>query len=122
MIQPGQLPLSRGRYVPFSFEIDVQGLDLTGATLMAQVRLTSDAPGDPTAIFAITSPAVATTAGLTTSSIALSLTQAQMEAMPAAAEVGSPLALAWDLIVAPSSGNRYVLLAGSFTIQPGVTR
>ena len=122
MIQPGQLPLAGGRYVPFSFAIDVQGLDLTGATLAAQVRLTPDASGNPLATFAISAPSVAPTGGVPTSSITLSLTQAQMETMPPAPEPGDPLSLAWDLVVTPGGGSAYVLLAGSFTVQPGVTR
>lgn len=121
MISPAWLPLAGNRFTPFAYAIDVVGVDLTGATLAAQVRATPDAVGDPTASFAISQPSVVTTAGLPTSSIILSLAESAMTAMPAGAEPSDSVVLAWDLVVTLAGGTKFVLLQGGFTVNPGVT-
>ena len=119
MIQPGRLPLVGNRYTPFVYSIDVVGVDLTGASILAQIRISPDAAGEPIASFA-TGLSVTTTNGIPTSTIDLTLTEASMTAMPEAAEIGNAVALAWDMVVTTADTTKFVLVGGSFTINPGV--
>lgn len=121
MVQPAKHDLRAGRHVPFDYSIAIIGLDLTGATAASQVRLTPDTIGTALITFA---PAISVNlAGSSpVSTIRLQATKTLMEALPAAAEVGSEVAFAWDLLVTPASSGAAVYFAGKFTVVGGVTQ
>ncbi len=131
MILPARLPLVGNRYTPFVYAIAFKGLNLSGASILSMIRLYPDAPGEPLATFAA-SLSVVTDNAVPTSTITLSLTEAQMRALPKAGEPGDLTVLAWDITITeraadqtdpqePARGRKYVPLNGPFTINPGVT-
>lgn len=138
MIVAGVLPLSGSRWTPFEAELRLNGLNLTGAAMLAQVRLTPDTPGAPL----VDLPTVATnnTQGIRlvrvevidfapVSTIVIRINEPIMEALPAAPELGHDTVLAWDLHInlfaefnpaLPAIKQRY--LRGPFIVQSGVTQ
>ena len=138
MIQPGTLPLSGGRFVPFTYEIDVRGMDLTGAALLAHVRLYKNAGGSPLVNLSQVNSAasegvrlisVGVAGGFTTSKIGIRINETTMEGLPLSSTDPLKLhaqkpdvVLAWDMHVTPAGGLKFVLLEGSFTVKGGVTQ
>lgn len=130
MIRPSTLPLTGGRWVPFRpYEIDIEGVDLTGATFAAQVRLTADTPGTPlVSLTGTASPAegisvsVDTSGVLPVSTIEIRINESTMEGLPAAAETGDDLELFWDMHITPSGGVKSVWFRGPFIVQAGATQ
>lgn len=131
MIQPARLPLVGNRYTPFVYSIAFRGLSLAGAAIEAMVRLYPDAPGEWIAKFNVTSNVVSDS-GFPISTVTLTLSEAEMTAMPRAGEIGDPTELAWDMVIQerdpsqtdpnePPSGAKYVPLNGPFIVNPGVT-
>lgn len=131
MIQPGTLELIAHRWVPFKpFEIEFQGIDLTGASFAMQVRQTRDAAGSAMIGLATTvSPAegisvsVATVDGLPVSTIQIRINEATMEALPYSRPArGGDLNLFWDMHITPSGGTKAVYFEGPFTVKGGGTQ
>jgi hypothetical protein len=113
----GYLPLYGGRWTPFRKVITFRNINLTGATLSAQVRLSPDANGAAFATFA--------TSGFTFSGVdsflTLTLSEGQMTTMPAASSTGKNAVLYWDIHITYLTVKE-VWLAGEFTVVSGVTR
>ena len=130
MIRPGTLPLTGGRWVPFKpYEIEFRGVDLTGASFAAQVRLTRDTPGTPLiSLTGASSPAegisvsVDASGDLPVSTIQIRINEATMEGLPAAGEVGDDLELFWDMHITPSGGTKAVYFEGPFIVKGGATQ
>lgn len=120
MIQPGTLDLRAPRHVPFTYQIDFEGQNFTGATGAAQVRLYPDATGNPLATFGAAFAQV-TVDALPIATVTLTLSQAVIEALPQSGEAGDDAEFAWDLQITVG-GAKSLWLRGSFTVEAGVTR
>jgi hypothetical protein len=130
MQSPGNLPLEGDRYTPFVRTLTFTGIDLTGATMAAQVRDRKDG-GAVRANLGTTGSATAegihlVSAGLVegvmTSVVTIRMDEATMEAMPYGTEIGDDLDLWWDMHITPSGGDKQKYLHGVFTIRAGVTQ
>jgi hypothetical protein len=125
MIQAVRVDLAADRWTPFVYTIDVTGIDLSDASIHAQVRLYPDAAGDPlidlplvtTGSDGVKLISVDTTGPLPVSHLQIQIAAATVAAMPEATEIGNDLALAWDIII-----NNARWLYGAFTVRAGVTR
>lgn len=92
------------------------GIDYSGATFAAALRLAPDAEGDPVLVWTVGTPTFS--GGNTTIQFALSDTQTA--ALPAASEVGKVLRIYGDFkITAGGLVDRFA--AGVFPIVPKVT-
>jgi hypothetical protein len=130
MIRPATLPLAGGRYEPFVYTIALEAIDLTGATLAMQVRLTPDAPGVPLVDLVLADPPAqglsftVNNAGLIpVSTVKVRINETTMEGMPAASEVGLDTVLAYDLqVTRPGVHEKVRYFRGPFTVEAGVTQ
>lgn len=134
MFDTVNLPLEAGRWVPFVYDIDIVGIDLTDATFAAQVHDTKDrTAGTPRA--SLTTPvtdvegvrlvSVVTTDGVPTSSIRIRINEATMEAMDVANDAGAlgdNGSIFWDMHITPSGGTKFLAFEGKFTVKAGVTQ
>jgi hypothetical protein len=132
MLKTGTLNISANRHAPFGpYVIRLEGLDMTGGSARAQVRLKPDTPG--AALIDLSTSGVAgiydegiyltntVEDGQSIANFSLFIEEATMEALPAAAAVGDNLTLYWDLQITPSGAVAIVLLRGTFTVIAGVT-
>lgn len=137
MTTPATVPITVWRnadYVETWVVADEQGYDangdaispqdLTGWTLALQVRLYGLAGGA-----ALISLGTVTTAieGIriieaTGGQIEIRITDATLEALPAAGKAGADLTLYYDLVLTDPTGVEEVYAEGTFTVKPGVTR
>lgn len=136
----GNLPLVANRWEPFVYVIRFEGQSLTGADLIAQVRLTRDAAG--AAMVDLATVGSVATEGITivsvanedidfggdigvvnvpVSTISIRINEATMEALPEPQELGEDEPLFWDMQITPSGGDKYRALEGTFTVKAGVT-
>jgi hypothetical protein len=131
MQRPGYLPFADVRWTPFIRTLSFRGIDLTGATLRAQVRSTRDVVASPlvdlqTVGSANTEGLRLLSAGLVdgvmTSVIYMRINEATMEGLPAAAEPGDDLRLWWDMHITPAGGVKQRYLWGEFILLAGVTQ
>lgn len=134
MFDTATLPLVAGRWVPFVYDIDIVGINLTGATFAAQVHDTLDrTAGTPRAtlttqttdIEGVRLTGVATTDGVPTSTVRIRINEATMEAMDVANDAaanGTDGNAFWDMHITPSGGDKFLAFAGTFTIKAGVTQ
>lgn len=133
MLKPGHWPLRARRWVPFVELIPFVGIDFTGATFVAQVRLYPDAPGDPLislANAAANAQGVSVSVtfdddGLPTSWVQLRINETTIEdTLPftGAGHPGRDVTVAWDLIAIGGGYPKSVWLEGPFNIAPGVSR
>lgn len=150
-MRPATVNLAGGRWVPLVHEIEVQGVDLTGAVLAAQVRLTPDASGAALVdLLQVTTAAaqgvmlvyagtdtianhiaatrlseipegMATSDSLALTVIGIRVNETVMEAMLFPGERGDDVALSWDMHITPAGGNKQVWFEGSFVVEAGVT-
>lgn len=111
---PATLYCTRG--VAFRSGLALQA-DLTGATIRGEVRASPDATGAPLAVFGVTALSVA--AGITTTT--LSLTEAEVGALPPDPTGDGVFDLVFDLLITPSGGAEDRLFAGLFQITGKVT-
>jgi hypothetical protein len=132
----GLLALYADRWTPFFQTLTFKGVDLTGATLHAQIRQTADAVGDPLIDLPQTSTAGAEGlrfVGVDSSGIvpvstiemrilAATMADSSKAPEPPLSRLGTNVALAWDLVVTPSGGDKQRWLYGPFIIVAGVTR
>ena len=128
----GTVPLRGDRETPFVREIEVRGLDLTGAALRMMVRREFGTPGAPLIDL---QPAAANAEGLSittnlagpvpVSTIQVRINQATMQdptkVLPAN-EVGADVTLAWDMHLTRPGRDKRVFLRGPLIVQPGATR
>lgn len=130
MITPGNLPLVADRWTPFDMLIDFTGLDLTSATMEAHIRPIRDGAGTPLVDLDTTGTpgaqglrlvGVDTTGDEPVSTVAMRISEATVEGLPAASEQGDDAELYWDMQITPSGGVKQVYLRGTFTVRAGVT-
>lgn len=129
MIVPGSLPLVARRRVPFPLQIEVQGLDLTGAVFKMQVRDRKDGGFVRADLVTVSSASaegvrligVETIDDVTVSTIGIRINETTMEAMNAATEIGQDAVIWWDMHITPSGGIKQVYFEGPFTVKAGVT-
>ncbi|KQO13289.1 hypothetical protein [Sphingomonas sp. Leaf242] len=124
------LPIVADRYTPCVRTIRIVGLNLTGATMRAQVRAVGDTPGAPLVdLQTVTNGnaeglrlvSVVTAAGVTTSTVEMVINETTMEALPYEGELGDATDLAWDW-QATLSGRKRRIAKGAFRILgDGVT-
>lgn len=107
--------LAAGRHADFTESISFDS-DLSSATFAAKVRATPDESGTAAATMTISSPVYSDP----NTTFSMSLSKAQMEAMPAAAVLGDDKELYWDMTMV-SGGITKVIFAGKFTVLAGVT-
>ncbi|RZF64268.1 SGNH/GDSL hydrolase family protein [Sphingomonas populi] len=135
MINAQSVPFGIDRGAPRIFTIEVIGIDLTGADLHAQIRLTRDAPGDP--IVDLPKVTDATIAGVrlvatdTSGTLPVSWIRLQIPAMttgtgagqlPPAAELGDDLTVYWDMFVTPAGRTTDRWFYGPVTVSATVTK
>lgn len=111
----GPLAMYAARHAPFRKPVALQA-DYTGAALIGQVRSYPDA-GTILVSFTVTGPTVV--AGTTT--FILSLTEAQIEALPSAPAGDGSVTLVYDLLLTPSGGTKELLFGGNFIVTGGST-
>ena len=130
MITPGKLDLTVQRWTPFVYPIDFEGLDFSGATMAAEVRLRGDAPGSPIISLGNAAPnaqglsvSVATVDGVPTSTVQIRINETTLETTLLNAGVaGKDVVLAWDIHITGGGLPKTRWLEGPFTIRPGVTQ
>lgn len=128
------LPLVAGRWVPFVYDIDIVGIDLTSATFAAQVHESKDRTAVPpraslatqtTDVEGVRLTGVVTTDSVPTSTIRIRINEATMEDMDVANDSGTSGAdgnAFWDMHITPSGGTKFLAFEGTFTIRAGVTQ
>lgn len=104
------------RHAPFSQAISLPG-DFTGATLIGQVRLYPDAAGAAQVAFTVAGPVVASGR----SKFTVTLTEAQLEALPAAPVGEAEVTLVYDLLLTPAAGTKELLFGEEFIVIGGAT-
>lgn len=116
-------PLTGWRSNPLVETIIINGIDLTGATFLLEVRDRRDG-GASRAILNTAaagvegvSLSVATVEGLPVSTLIVRIVEATMEAMPAAPEPGDDLTIVWGMHITPSGGTKFMAFDGPFTIK-----
>ena len=129
MNQPGLVPLRADRWTPFVQRLQFRGVNLTGATLHAQVRLAAETTGDSLIDLANTSlggDGLALVSLDTSGPIPISMVEMRLgnvsAHVPGPSRPGLDIILAWDLHVTPSGGDRQRWLYGPFIVSAGVTR
>lgn len=141
------LALTAGRYVPFVYDIDMVGLDLTGATFASEVRdrknggnvratlatvaseiegirLLEVATADADDVTAYAAEGITIALGTSITRIRIRIAEATMEAMDLAEDNGTPgedASAFWDMHITPSGGDKYLAFAGRFYIIAGAT-
>lgn len=104
------------RHAPFVQAISLPG-DFTGATLIGQVRLYPDAPGAALVALTVAGPVLA----LGRSKFTLTLTEAQIEALPAAAVGEAEVTLVYDLLLTTAAAAKELLMGEEFIVIGGAT-
>lgn len=119
---------------PAAIILTMSGVDLTGVTMAFAVKLKPDVAGDPLIARSTASGAgitlldVAVDAdGIPTSTVQILISKSQMAALPAAAEPGASLVLAYDLqwtppsaITAPATSIETTFMSGNFVVLGSV--
>lgn len=152
MIQPGRYDLAADRWVACIRTFSFVGLNFTGATFLAHIRLTPDAAGSPLVALATVGSAASegiylsyggtdtitnhiaagriseVPSGYTGASsvplsvVGLRVNETTMEGLPFPAERGDDAVLAWDMHITPSGGIKDKYLGGIFTVRAGATQ
>lgn len=152
MIQPGRYDIGADRWVACIRSLSFVGLDFTGATFLAHIRLHPDYPGFPLVALATVGsaasegihlaysgtdtianhiaagrinevpPGYTSASSVQISVVGLRVNETTMEMLPFPAELGDELVLAWDMHITPSGGIKDKYLGGAFTVRPGATQ
>lgn len=113
----GPLDLRVPRHAAWAQTIVLPG-DFTGAVLTGQVRLYPDQPGAALVALSVAGPVVASGA----STFTLSLTEAQLEALPAATLGEGDVGFVYDLLLDPAgAAAKELLFGGDFIVVGGST-
>src|SRR4028118_2181641 len=102
MIRPDYQPLRGGRWEPFELEIELLGVDLSGATVEMPVRLYRNAPGQPLiALGQVAPPAQGITFAVLdgNSTIRVLINETTMEGLPFSGEPGEDSEFQYDIQV-----------------------
>ncbi|WEK42993.1 MAG: hypothetical protein P0Y64_16870 [Candidatus Sphingomonas colombiensis] len=129
---PWTVDLVADRWTPFadSFQFPA-GVDLTGATLRAQVRGYRDAPGAPlvdlsNAALGMQGLSVTTTVdnetSIATSTVGMAINEVAIESLVKTNPTGGDLCLVWDLHISLAGFDKRRWIAGAFTIRAGATQ
>ena len=137
MAAPPSISLFAEKRVPFDETIADMRDDWTGATPLMEIRAE---PGDSGAALVSLGASTAGSQGIALSYdadypdpdgdpdligatlINILIDEATLEGLAYSADSSERLALYYDLHLTPSGGKKFVACAGSFTIDPGVTR
>lgn len=131
MILPAEQPLLAGRWEPFVDTFVIEALDLTGATLVMQVRKHWDAAGAPLVDLA---PAASNAQGLSftvdtsgvlpISTIQVRINETTVEALPFSVPArGGNAELVYDLqVTLPGVHEKRRYFRGPFIVVPGGTQ
>lgn len=127
-----QLDIAAFKRVPFADDLVFVGPDYSAAAFAMQIRqhwgdtgtalLTPSlsATYDPAYIYY--DPRRKLTVGPVPATIvAIGVTEADVEALPFAAEEEKPLELVYDMHITPTGEPKRVAVAGKFTVYPGAT-
>lgn len=123
-----RLPILADRNTPLALVLRFRRMDLTGATMRAQVRALPDLGGPPLVdlgtveeprVLGLWLRAVSGAGDELVSEVELFIPERQW---PLAPEVGADLALAWDMTIKPAGGVEQKRLYGPFTVVAGVTK
>lgn len=111
------------------------GIDLTGATLLCHVRVRKGDSGDPViALSNATPPAQGLSISYDpdfvdplgklpngASLLRVIISEATLEALPAASNPSAIATYEYDVHVTPVGGTKFVYASGTFSVDPGVT-
>jgi hypothetical protein len=120
MIEAAVYEMRVNRHTPFKWVLEYAGADWSTATVLMQVRQLPEQSG--TALLELNSGSeftLAYSSGVTT--FTLLIPEADIEALPAAAETGQDLTLYYDVQITPPGGIKEVYVRGKFTVIAGVT-
>lgn len=120
MIQAAILDLVANRHTPWKYVIEYSGANWSAGTMLMQVRQLPEQTGTPLLDLASGTEITNAYAGGVTSFTIL-VPEADMEALPAAAETGQDLVLYYDIQITPPGGIKEVYVRGKFTVLAGVT-
>lgn len=135
MLIPADLPLTAYRNVVYQDAIAIEGIDLTGADLLMQIRIERDAAGpaliELEPVVDITTEeglflSVATVDGELVSTIQIHIAyntlQTVADAVLGTALAGEDCVLKYDLITTGIGAAMQMFCRGTFTIEGSVTR
>ncbi len=120
MIEAAVAELRANRHTPWRYKIEYAGVDWSAAVVEMHVRLLPETTGTP--LLDLDSGAEITVAyadGVT--SFTFLIPEADMEALPVAAETGQDLTLYYDIQITPPDGIKEVYVRGKFIVLAGVT-
>lgn len=130
-MKTGRRDLVANRWEPFIHTIDFVGVDWTGATFLMQVRAEKNASGaalvDLSTVGSVATEGITITGVTTdadavpTTSISIRINEATVEGIALPTPPDGDYALAYDLQITPSGGNKFRALEGKFTVKAGVT-
>lgn len=132
MTYAAQVAIAADRYTPCVRTITFRGLDLTGVALRMQVRQNGDTPGAPMVDLqnvvnaqaqGLKLVSVDTVDGLPVSVVQIRINESTIKdasRFPFVGELGGASSFVYDL-VGTLGGDKRVLMAGTFTLAPGVT-
>lgn len=123
MITAATCQLYANRFTPWSFNIVIEGVDLSGAAVLMHVRQLPDAGGTP--LLALNSGVggeITVSYSAPDTTIAILVPEVDMKALPTPAETGMDLDLHYDIQITPSGGIKEVYFRGTFTVLAGVTQ
>jgi hypothetical protein len=103
----------------------VRVVDVTTATVQAHITA-GRLPSLPVGVNPATGEAFALTDSIIVTRIGIRINETTMEGLPMASalggERGDELALAWDMHVTPSGGNKTLMFRGTFTVLGGAVQ
>lgn len=127
-----QLDIAAFKRVPFNDNVAIIGPDLSAAAFAMQIRqhwgdsgsalLTPalSAVYDP--VYVYFDPRRKITVGpLPATIVTIAIPEADIEALPLAADEAKPLELVYDMHITPAGGTKIVAMAGQFIVYPGST-
>lgn len=120
MIEAATLDLRANRHTPWKWVLEYTGPNWSTATVQMQVRQLPDQTGTPRLDLNSGSEITLTYAsGVNT--MTFLVPEADMETLPAAAEIGQDLTLYYDIQITPPGGIKEVYVRGKFIVVAGVT-
>jgi hypothetical protein len=151
MIRPGRYDITADRWVACIRTFSFVGLDFTGATFAAHVRLKPDVGGAPLVNLANAAsnaeglhligvytstiaahidagrlsevpPGHSLTDTVPLSQVGMRVNEVTMEGLPFPGERGDNATLAWDIHITPTGGIKDKYLGGDFVVVAGATQ
>ena len=124
LFQTVPAPMSGWRSNPLDETIIINGIDLTGAAFLLEVRdrrdggaLRATLTTQVSAVEGVYLSSVETVEGVPVSTLQIRFDEATMEAMPLPTEVGDDLTIVWGMHITPSGGTKFMAFDGPFTIK-----